>query len=322
VTGGGRGAGGDGARILPYSAIVGQEEAKLALELGYIAPGVGGVLVSGPRGTAKSTVIRAFYRMMHGEFPVTLPINATDDRVLGGWELDALMRGEAREQRGLLEEAGERGLLYIDEVNLLQDHIVNIILDVASTGVLTVQREALDREKRLDFSLVGSMNPEEGGLRPQLLDRFGLLATTFGAVDTEARCAVLRANVRYEGRVDPALDRERDLAKRRVLEKAREAYATVVLPDEILVLCAEASALVRAVGHRGELTTAFAAKALAALEGVPEVGRSQVRRVVTLALRHRRPESAHGGSVDWSAEELDGLDRLLAEQAEQAEQAH
>src|SRR5262245_9456393 len=127
--------------LLPYSAIVGQDQIKLALELAFVAPRLGGVLLSGQRGTAKSTAVRAFSVMMYGVLPVTLPINATEDWVVGGWKLDELLRSKPVEQPGLLEEAGEKGLLYVDEVNLLDDHIVNIILDVTSTGVLVVERE-------------------------------------------------------------------------------------------------------------------------------------------------------------------------------------
>jgi magnesium chelatase subunit I len=169
-------------QILPYALLVGQAQLKLALELAYIAPRLGGVLISGQRGTGKSTAVRAFSQMMYldengqGRLPVTLPINATEDRVVGGWNLHKLVKGELEPQIGLLEEA-DGGLLYVDEVNLLDDHIVNIILDVTSTGVLVVQREGKSEQKPVSLTLVGTMNPEEGGLRPQLLDRFGLMKT-------------------------------------------------------------------------------------------------------------------------------------------------
>ena len=158
--------------ILPYTSIIGQEQLKLALELAYIAPNIGGVLISGERGTGKSTTVRAFAKMLYDSLPVTIPINATEDRVIGGWNIDALMQSKPEWQKGLLEEANGT-LLYIDEVNLLDDHIVNIILDVTSTGVLVVQREGKSDQKQIQLTLVGTMNPEEGGLRPQLLDRFG-----------------------------------------------------------------------------------------------------------------------------------------------------
>ena len=128
-------------QILPYTLIVGQEKLKLALELAYIAPRIGGVLLSGQRGTGKSTAVRAFSVMMCDRLPVTLPINATEDRVVGGWEINQLMESKAKWQEGLIKEAAKDKLLYIDEVNLLDDHIVNIILDVSSTGVLVVQNQ-------------------------------------------------------------------------------------------------------------------------------------------------------------------------------------
>jgi magnesium chelatase subunit I len=179
--------------ILPYSRIVGQEQIKLALEIAYVAPQrLGGVLISGQRGTGKSTAVRAFAQIVDGQLPVTLPINATEDRVVGGWKIDALMRSESTWQPGLLEEANGR-LLYVDEVNLLDDHIVNIILDVTSTGVLVVQRDGQNKQsEKVAFTLVGTMNPEEGGLRPQLLDRFGLMVSVAAETDAEKRLAILQ----------------------------------------------------------------------------------------------------------------------------------
>jgi magnesium chelatase subunit I len=138
--------------IFPYHLIVGQEQLKLALELAYIAPRIGGVLLSGERGTGKSTAVRAFAYMMYGGLPVTLPINATEDRVIGGWEINELMQGKAEWQDGLLVEANKK-VLYVDEVNLLDDHIVNIILDVTSTGVLVIQREGKSTQKSVSFTL-------------------------------------------------------------------------------------------------------------------------------------------------------------------------
>lgn len=192
--------------ILPYSFLVGQEDLKLALELAYVAPRIDGVLISGERGTAKSTAVRAFAQMVYGKMPVTLPLNATDDRVLGGWRVDKMMEGTPEEQMGLLEKASG-GMLYVDEVNLLDDHIVNIILDAASTGVLTVQREAIDKERRVEFALIGTMNPEEGGLRPQLLDRFGLHVIVSAEQDPQKRAEILRVVLKMdEARSAPASD--------------------------------------------------------------------------------------------------------------------
>ncbi|MFF7447995.1 MULTISPECIES: AAA family ATPase [unclassified Streptomyces] len=310
------GAAGDSRiHILPYSYVVGQTELKLALELNYIAPRIGGVLVSGQRGTAKSTVVRAFSLLTRGELPVTLPINATDDRVLGGWELDALMQGVAQTQPGLLEEAGEKGLLYIDEVNLLDDHIVNIILDVVSTGVLSVQREAIDAVRSVSFGLVGTMNPEEGGLRPQLLDRFGLMVAV-SELDQEARRAMVLAVLRFDDEAGTesswlADGLAADEALRERLDAARAAVQDVTLSEDVAKLCADVATQLRAVGHRGEVVTAWAARALAAFEGAAEVAPRHVRKVVPLSLRHRRPEAAHGGPVEWTPEESALLDGLL-----------
>ncbi|MEU6349558.1 AAA family ATPase [Streptomyces sp. NPDC047072] len=306
----------DGVHILPYSRVVGQRELKLALELNHVSPRIGGVLMAGSRGTAKSTLVRAFALMAHGELPVTLPINATDDRVLGGWELDALIRGEARPQQGLLEEADHRGLLYIDEVNLLEDHLINIILDVVSTGVLSVQREGLATARHLTFGLVGTMNPEEGGLRPQLLDRFGLMVTA-EELDVADRHRMIRTVLDFEeqlGRADStwlaAAGRD-DAQTHDRLEAARRRVPDIEVSDDVLRLCAEAAERVRAVGQRGEIVATLAARALAALEGAPRVEPGHLLRVLPMALRHRRPDSTHGGTFDWSVEDEDRVKDLF-----------
>lgn len=304
------------APILPYSRIVGQDELKLALELNFIAPAIGGVLIAGQRGTAKSTVVRAFALMTGGCLPVTLPINATDDRVLGGWELDALMHGQARRQPGLLEEAHAKGLLYVDEVNLLDDHIVNIILDVVSTGVLSVQREGIDTEAHVSFGLVGTMNPEEGSLRAQLLDRFGLMVTA-AELDIDERHRMITTVLAFEEErlvADSAWLRaaEDDNTRLRdALVTARERLTAVRLDPDISRLCAEAAARTGAVGQRGDLLVAKAARALAAREGAASVERAHVRRVVPLALRHRRPDSVHGPEPVWGPDEESKLDELF-----------
>jgi magnesium chelatase subunit I len=287
---------------------VAQDDLKLALGLNHVAPRIGGVLMAGQRGTAKSTLVRAFALMMHGELPVTLPINATDDRVVGGWQLDALMRGETLEQPGLLAEAHDKGMLYVDEVNLLDDHIVNIILDVVSTGQLSVQREGLDSDKELTFGLVGTMNPEEGGLRPQLLDRFGLMVTA-ADLDADARHRMLRTVLAFEeerarGTSEWLEAAERDNAAiRGRLEAARARYLQVEIPDGILRLCGETAVRLDAVGTRGDIVAAQAARALAALDGVPRVEPRHLLRVLPLAVRHRRPEAAHGGTFDWGPDD-------------------
>jgi magnesium chelatase subunit I len=309
------------AAILPYSRVVGQPALKLALELNYVAPSIGGVLITGAPGTAKSTVVRAFSLMVQGRLPVTLTIDATDDRVLGGWELGELLEGRPTRKRGLLEDAGDDGLLYVDEVNLLNDHVVNIILDVASTGVLSVQREGIDAVREVRFGLVGTMNPEEGGLRPQLLDRFGLMAVATG-LDAAQRREMLSAVLRFEEDVarpggaapDGTLARWRadDARIRDRLRAARDALYEVEVPDSAMDLAVAAAGALRAVGHRGEVVMLQAARAHAALYAAPAVTPEHLRAVAPFALRHRRPDSSQSGATDWSAEDDALLDELLS----------
>jgi magnesium chelatase subunit I len=301
--------------ILPYSYVVGQDTVKLALELAFVAPRIGGVLISGERGTAKSTAVRAFALMMHDALPVTLPLNATDDRVLGGWRLDDLMRGEAVEQAGLLEDATRQGTLYIDEVNLLDDHIINIVLDAASTGVLSVQREALDRQRRVEFGLVGTMNPEEGGLRPQLLDRFGLAVTVTVETDPVRRAEILRVVLQMDeaastpGSEFLALGRRRDRQRRQRLEAARDRLYEVDV-EPVLAHCADVANAFQVAGHRGDIVTALAARALAALDGSDAVTTAHIARVAPLALQHRRP-AAQADPGGWTTEDQAQLSKVL-----------
>ena len=306
-----------GAKVLPYTRIVGQQQLKMALELSYIAPRIGGVLVSGERGTAKSTAVRAFALMVYGELPVTLPINATDDRVLGGWQIDDLLRGEAKKQPGLLEEAGKKGMLYVDEVNLLDDHIVNIILDVSSTGILTVQREGLDQELPVQFSLVGTMNPEEGGLRPQLLDRFGLMVDVGIETDVAARAEILRTVLMLDQALAQSTSdflergREDDRALKQRLYAARDRLYDVAVSPDVASLCAALAARFQAAGHRGDIVMALAARALAAYEGTESVEPAHVGRVARLALQHRRHETSRRGPGYWADEDDSTLQKLI-----------
>jgi len=274
-----------GAAVLPYTRLVGQQQLKTALELTYITPRIGGVLISGERGTAKSTAVRAFALMVYGELPVTLPINATGDRVLGGWQIDDLLRGEAKRQPGLLEDAGKKGMLYVDEINLLDDHIVNIILDVSSTGILTVQREGLDQELPVHFSLIGTMNPEEGGLRPQLLDRFGLMVDVGVEADVAVRAEILRTVLTLdEALTQPASEflkrgREEGKALKQRLDAARDRLYDVKVGRDIAALCAAMAARFQSAGHRGDIVMALAARALAAHAEAQVVAPTHVARV-------------------------------------------
>lgn len=305
--------------FLPYSYVVGQSEVRNALAIAYVmGSSVGGVLLSGERGTAKSTIVRSFASMMYERLPVTLPINATDDRVLGGWDIDSLMRGEPRLKKGLLQQATDTGMLYIDEANLLDDHVVNLILDVVSTGVLVVERDGIDDlQFDVSFMLVGTMNPEEGSLRPQLLDRFGLFVPVLAEQRTEIRAEILRTVLRFDterGRADsPWLEQgmRHDNLLRKQIAAAREAVSSVTVTDETIDLCSRVAAEFEVVGHRAEIVMARAARAVAALAGRVQAEPGDVRDIARYAVMHRRRDAAYSDGFEWSDKDGERLDRLI-----------
>jgi len=308
-------------QILPYSLIVGQELLKLSLELAYIAPRIGGVLISGQRGTGKSTAVRSFAQMMFDRLPVTLPINATEDRVVGGWELNKLMLGQLESKMGLLEEAHDR-VLYIDEVNLLDDHIVNIILDVTSTGVLVVQREGKSEEKAVSFTLVGTMNPEEGGLRPQLLDRFGLMVSVTAETEKNNRLEILQTVIDFDEALSHHSDElPSDYIKAAIvktkdhrdkLEKARQNFYAVKVTRKAAESCIALAQEFKAEGNRGDYMIALAARAYAASKGAKTVVNQHVKAVARLALQHRRPDMQQGNQVAWSRDDDQRIEKILS----------
>jgi len=312
----------------PFSAIVGQDEMKLALMIAAVDPTIGGVMVFGDRGTGKSTAVRAMpallpemrvvrgcrygcdprangmrcdechareaagERLTAGRAPVPvvdLPLGATEDRVVGALDLErALSRGEKAFDPGLLARA-HRGFLYVDEVNLLEDHLVDLLLDVATTGENVVEREGVSVRHPARFVLVGSGNPEEGELRPQLLDRFGLSVEVRTPATLAERVEVVRRRDAFDR--DPAAFaarwRKHDAALRRRLVRARAALPRVAAPDEVVERAARLCMLLATDGLRGELTLLRAARAVASLEGAATVTPEHLRRVAPAALRHR-----------------------------------
>lgn len=308
-------------RILPYDCVIAQEELKLALELCFIAgPRLGGVLISGSRGAGKSTVVRAFARMAFDDLPVTLPLNATEDRVIGHWDVRKLMEEQKPDWRkGVLARADRNGLLYIDEVNLLDDHIVNLILDAASTGVLVTERDGGSATEQTDFALVGTMNPEEGALRPQLLDRFGLVVGVGNVAATEERIKIVQAVLAFDearklGRQTDYFERNRraDEQRRARLEGARKKLDQVGLPSAIIAACVRIATRFKVEGHRADYVLALAARAYAARADRSEVSLDDLRVVAPLAVRHRRPGALEGDPARWSENDNTTLEEALS----------
>jgi len=330
---------------LRFSAIVGQEPMKRALVLNAINPEIGGVLIRGEKGTAKSTAVRALARLLPelavvegcrfgcdpaaseqlcdgclerraelGELPVTtrrmrvveLPINASEDRVVGSIDIEAaIKRGEKQFEPGVLAEAN-RNILYVDEVNLLDDHIVDVLLDAAAMGRNTVEREGVSMSHPARFILVGTMNPEEGDLRPQLLDRFGLCVDVEGLRTVEQRVEIVERREAFED--DPeAFANEFDERER--AEAHRIVAATAALPDvavdrSMLVAIAALGIELDVDGHRADLVTRKASQALAAYENRSAVVAADIEAVAPMVLAHRIKPGVGGARRSLNVTEI------------------
>jgi magnesium chelatase subunit D len=319
------------ASHFPFSAIVGQELLRRALLLGAIQPSLGGVLIRGTKGVAKSTAVRALAALLppietvadcpfrrrpgeaiagwplpadapvvHRAVPlVELPLGATEDRVLGALHLEKALRGERAFEPGLLA-AANRGMLYIDEVNLLPDHLVDLLLDAAASGTHRLEREGLSLSHPARFLLIGTMNPEEGELRPQLLDRFGLAADVTDLTDAADRAEAVRRRLEYEADPERFADfwSAAEAAEGERIQQAQRLLPEVCVSNEILKAVSERCLAARVEGLRADLTLCKAACAWAAYQGRMVVEAADVDAVAELALAHRRrqpPEPPRSG---------------------------
>jgi magnesium chelatase subunit D len=329
--------------LFPFSAIVGQDLLKKGLLVNAVDPSIGGVLIRGEKGTGKTTAVRAFAAVLPpkeaaascrfgclrgqplcvecrereeaGEPPayalrpvdvVDLPLNASEDRVVGSLDLEAALReGRKRFEMGVLGKANGN-VLYIDEVNLLDDHVVDVLLDVAVSGVNVVMREGVTFVHPSRFILVGTMNPEEGELRPQLLDRFGLCVEVTGEKDLKLRKAIVDRVLLFEGS-DPNFRKEwedKDARFLRRVEAARARLPAVDIPERIVKTVSEAVAALGIAGHRGDLAIIKTARALAAWRNEDGLTASDLRNAIRLSLPHRIPRSGVDDRIARHVERL------------------
>ena len=278
----------------PLVAVVGAEDLKLALCLTAIDPKIGGVLIEGPRGMAKSTLARGLADLLaSGQF-VTLPLGATEERLVGTLDLDtALSEGRAQFSPGVLAKA-DGGVLYVDEVNLLPDHLVDLLLDVAASGTNLIERDGISHRHSARFVLIGTMNPEEGELRPQLLDRFGLNVALSGHTAPTERGQIIRRRLDFDS--DPqvfcAQWEAQQQALRERCEQARIALASIALDDDALANITERCFAAGVDGLRADLVWLRAARAHAAWRGAAAIAEQDIDAVAEFALRHRRRESS------------------------------
>ncbi|MCI0911448.1 ATP-binding protein [Pseudomonas putida] len=305
----------------PLAAVVGADDLKLALCLTAIDPKIGGVLIEGPRGMAKSTLARGLADLL-GEGPfVTLPLGASEERLVGTLDLDAALgQGKAQFSPGVLALA-DGGVLYVDEVNLLPDTLVDLLLDVAASGTNRIERDGISHRHSARFVLIGTMNPEEGELRPQLLDRFGLNVVLDGLPEPQARQQIIRRRLAFDS--DPLAFCEQWAAAQAQLrarcQVARQGLAAIALDDRALGWITERCFAAGVDGMRADLVWLRAARAHCAWRGAGAIEEIDIQAVAEFALRHRRkvppevaPPSAppqaggrdgdsQGGQGDWGA---------------------
>lgn len=313
--------------MYPFTAIVGQEKMKEALILNIINPSLGGVLIRGEKGTAKSTLVRGLADLMEDreesncEFHcnplkinemcneclekyknnekiethigkmkvINLPISATEDRVVGTLDIEyAIKTGEKKFEKGILANAN-RNILYVDEINLLDDHIVDVLLDSAAMGINTIEREGISFSHPAKFILVGTMNPEEGDLRPQLLDRFGLVVDVIGEKDTLRRVEVIKRRLKFEENPVKFIKEYENQEKklREKIEKAKERLKNIKCSDEMYEIAAKIAIALEVDGHRADISIIKTAKTIAAFDERIEVTKNDMLKAAVMCLPHR-----------------------------------
>ncbi|MCF2487548.1 magnesium chelatase subunit D family protein [Dyadobacter sp. CY347] len=285
--------------LYPFTAIVGQEKLKLALLLCAVNPGIGGVLIKGEKGTAKTTAARGLQAVMplindlDNEIPVPfvdLPIGASEDRVLGSLDLQAILSDKKKQLLPGLLAAAHRGILYIDEVNLLPDHLVDILLDVAASGVNTIQREGISASHPAKFILIGTMNPEEGNLRPQFLDRFGLMIEVGGDFDVVSRIEVVQRRMSFEDDPEGFIQHWENpqTALKAKISTAQSLLQSVEMPAGLLSLISQLCIESGIASLRADIVMCKTAITIAALENRTLVNAADIKQAAELVLPHRR----------------------------------
>ena len=338
-------------KLYPFTAIVGQSRMKTALILNVINPSLGGVLIRGEKGTAKSTAVRSLADLMprldkvqgckfgcdpnsitlcgecyekqrNGETfgtekikmkVVDLPVSATEDRVVGTLDIEHAIRyGEKKFEKGILAEA-HRNILYVDEVNLLDDHVVDVLLDSAAMGVNTIEREGISYSHPAVFTLVGTMNPEEGDLRPQLLDRFGLVVDVVSENESEQRAEVVQRRLDYEADPEAFADRyepgQAALADKII--KARKLLPSVKYSKDLILLAAKLSVALDVDGHRADIGMIKTAAAIAAFDGKTEIAIGDLKQAAIYVLPHRLRRRPFDNNVF----DIAVIDQILADES-------
>ncbi|WP_370398083.1 AAA family ATPase [Tenacibaculum dicentrarchi] len=276
----------------PFSAIVGQDNFKLALILNLVDPLIGGVLAIGDKGTGKTTLIRSLTSLMENQQKhpfVNLPIGISEDRLLGSIDLEQLINAKKEVVNlGLMAQA-HQGILYVDEVNLLQDYLTDILLDAAASGSYFLEREGISRSFKSRFCLVGSMNPEEGSLRPQLKDRFGLSVNVTTPTDVKIRQKIIKQRFLFDDAPIPFIDayKSKDAVISKQIIKAKEVLLSIKITDEIIEYCSELAVLHQVEGLRADILLVKTARAFSAYKNATEITKKDVDTIADFVLNHR-----------------------------------